>query len=493
MNSWNLFGGGKTAQIRKLIAGSMIALSLSAASAIPARAADVDPLIRDQLSATGSADVFVKMTAGADLSEASGIANRVARRQWVHDRLSAVADQSQSTIRDYLRRQGIQFKVFWINNSLFIRGANQKLVDALAGFEGVAYLRGNDKIPLIVPVEIQADSGVEAVGWNISLVRADDFWVASGHNGDGIVVANIDTGVRWTHDALTNQYRGNPGANHNYNWHDPSQICGSPSLVPCDNNGHGTHTMGTIVGDDGGGNQIGMAPGAKWIAAKGCENNFCSNFALTSSAQWIACPTDLAGNNPDCSKAPDVVNNSWGGGGGDPWYQGLVDTWLAAGIAPIFSAGNSGPGCFTVGSPGDYANTVGVASTTQSDVLSSFSSRGPSGLASRAQPDISAPGSSVRSSWHTSDSAYALLSGTSMAAPHISGAIALMKSVVPTAPNLGLYRRMVNNTCQATLGAPTGALTCGGIAWNAFPSNHYGWGRLDMMAIFDPAGEVPCQ
>jgi subtilisin family serine protease len=325
------------------------------------------------------------------------------------------------------------------------------------------------------------------------MVRADDFWAASGHNGDGIVVANIDTGVRYTHTALINQYRGTDTGSHDYNWWDPSQICGPAPSAPCDNDNHGTHTMGTMVGDDGGANQIGMAPGARWIAAKGCEFNSCSNFALTSSAQWIACPTDRLGNNPDCSMAPDVVNNSWGGGGGDPWYLTFVDAWLAAGIAPIFSAGNSGSGCNTVGSPGDYANTVGVASVTQSDVLSSFSSRGPSSLTSRNQPDISAPGSSVRSSTAASDTSYANFSGTSMASPHVAGAIALMKSVQPGAPNLGMYKRMVRNTCQSSLGTPGGASSCGGVTWNDFPSNHYGWGRLDMMAILDPVGEVPCQ
>jgi len=468
-------------------------LTLYAMTASPAQAADVDPLILNQLSAVGHADVFVKMTPAADLSRAAAIEDRNARLWSVYDALTGDADRSQRAIRTFLRGRGKDFKIFWVNNSLFVRGANRALVDRLANFDGVAYLRGNHHIPLVMPVEVSPASAVEGVGWNIEMVRADDFWAASGHNGDGIVVANIDTGVRWTHEALTNQYRGRQDVSHDYNWWDPSEVCGTPPSAPCDNNDHGTHTMGTMVGDDGGSNQIGMAPGAKWMAAKGCESSSCSSFALTSSAQWIACPTDRLGNNPDCSKAPHVVNNSWGGGGGDPWYQGLVDSWLAAGIAPIFSAGNSGSGCNTLGSPGDYANTVGVASVTQSDVLSSRSSRGPSTLASRAQPDISAPGASVRSSIATSDTSYANFSGTSMASPHVAGAIALMKSVVPTAPNLGMYNRMVRNTCQSTLGTPGGAASCGGVMWNDFPSNHYGWGRLDMMAIFDPAGEVPCQ
>jgi hypothetical protein len=116
-------------------------------------------------------------------------------------------------------------------------------------------------------------------------------------------------------------------------------------LLPLnDQNGHGSHTMGTIIGDDGGVNQIGVAPEARWIAAKGCANFSCSDVDLISAAQWLACPTDLNGQNPTCSQAPHVINNSWGGAGGDPWYKSYVNAWRAAGIIAVFSIGSSGPG-----------------------------------------------------------------------------------------------------------------------------------------------------
>ena len=299
---------GGTVQIGNLMRVSLCTLALSVGLALPVQAADVDPLILNQLAAIGRADVFVKMTASADLTAAAAIADRSTRVWAVHDGLTAEADRSQIAIRTFLRGQGWDFEVFWINNSLFVRGADQALVDALANFDGVAYLAGNHQLPLVVPVESSPAPAVEGVGWNIGMVRADDFWALTGVAGEGTVVANIDTGVRWTHDALVNQYRETQSGSHDYNWWDPSQICGSPSLVPCDNNSHGTHTMGTMVGADAV-SHIGMAPRAKWIAAKGCESGSCSTFALTSSAQWILCPTDLSGNNPDCSKAPDVVNN----------------------------------------------------------------------------------------------------------------------------------------------------------------------------------------
>ena len=165
---------------------------------------------------------------------------------------------------------------------------------------------------------------------------------------------------------------------HNYNWYDPSLVCGSPSRVPCDNNGHGTHTMGTIVGDDGGSNQIGVAPGARWIAAKGCESGSCSTTALVNSGQWMLAPKDLNGLNPRTDLRPQVVSNSWGNGNGaDTFYQSVVQAWIASGIFPVFANGNSGPSCGTVGAPGSYPESFGVGAYDVNNAIASFSSRGP--------------------------------------------------------------------------------------------------------------------
>jgi len=156
-----------------------------------------------------------------------------------------------------------------------------------------------------------------AIEPNIAHVRAPEAW-ALGYDGTGLVVASIDTGVRYTHQALVGQYRGNNGDgtfDHNYNWYNPY----NPSDdVPRDGNGHGTHTMGTMVGDDDPTltYQVGMAPNAQWIACKGCESTKCSEIALNACADWILAPN----NNPD--NRPNVVNNSWGGGGGDGLVPG---------------------------------------------------------------------------------------------------------------------------------------------------------------------------
>ena len=176
----------------------------------------------------------------------------------------------------------------------------------MATLDGVKVVRAPKVYPLVKPVDTQvailAASGDPE--WGVAKIGAPAAWDA-GVLGQGVVVANVDTGVEYTHPALVGNYRGNNGDGtftHDYNWWDPSGICGDE---PCDNVGHGTHTMGTIAGGDGPGPftpDIGVAPGARWIAAKGCEDMGCSETALLSSGQFILAPTDLAGDNPDPSR-----------------------------------------------------------------------------------------------------------------------------------------------------------------------------------------------
>ena len=213
-------------------------------------------------------------------------------------------------------------------------------------------------------------------------IHADQVWEQVGARGEGLVVANIDSGVQYDHPALVASYRGNQGGgsvDHNYNWWDPTGLCSANGGAPCDTVDHGTHTMGTMVGDGGEGARIGVAPGARWIAAKGCEQLGCSELGLTSAAQWVLAPTDLAGANPDPSRRPHIVNNSWSGAGNDDWYEDFVDAWVASGIFPVFSNGNAGPECETTGAPGEYAASYSVGNYAPNGKISADSSRVPGG------------------------------------------------------------------------------------------------------------------
>ena len=184
-----------------------------------------------------------------------------------------------------------------------------------------------------------------------------------GFTGQGVVIGGQDTGYQWDHPALKNQYRGWNGAiaDHDYNWHDAihsgsgGNPCGYNSPFPCDDYGHGTHTMGTMVGDDGGANQIGMAPGARWIGCRNMDNGLGSPSTYAECYQWFVAPTRVDGSEPRPDLAPDVINNSWGcppSEGCNPdslliVVQNLVD----AGIVTAHSAGNSGSGCSFVDTP----------------------------------------------------------------------------------------------------------------------------------------------
>jgi subtilisin family serine protease len=174
------------------------------------------------------------------------------------------------------------------------------------------------------PIEIKdtkAKRGLYAEP-NIELIQAHLVWSELGIIGEGAVVSSIDTGVRATHEALRDNI------NVDYFWLDPA----FNTQFPDDRNGHGTHIMGTLAGSHG----IGVAPGAKWMACRGCATNSCSQSDLTRCAQFIACPTRPDGTAQDCSKAPHVVVNSWGGGQGNPWYDEFINAWHAAGVIPVF-------------------------------------------------------------------------------------------------------------------------------------------------------------
>ncbi len=429
---------------------------------------------------------WVLMKDQANLAQARGIKDWKARGKAVHEGLQNHANVHQAGLRAWLTQKGVEHKPFWIVNTIRVT-ANQATLDEIAKRPDVAQIVEDKSFP-VPPLLPAADVvPVEGTEWGLNSIRAPDAWQSFGAFGDGIVVASVDTGVQYDHPALVNQYRGRQADgsfNHNYNWYDPSNTCGSPSLVPCDNNDHGTHTMGTMVGDDGspGANRIGVAPHAKWIAAKGCELSSCSTSSLLAAGQWILAPTDLNGQNPRPDLRPNIVNNSWGGGGGDTWYQQIVQNWVAAGIFPAFSNGNSGSGCSTSGTPGDYPESFSAGAYDVNNVIASFSSRGPSAFAGIIKPNIAAPGVSVRSS--IPGNSYASFSGTSMASPHVAGSVALLWSSAPS-----LIGDIAATEALLSLTAvDTDDTSCGGTAAN---NNVWGQGRLDIYAAIDQAPRGP--
>lgn len=467
----------------RVVVAALLLLSLAVpaialAGSPPAAQKKIDPAVSAQLAAQKESTVWVILRAKANLAPAYTMKSWEARGRFVVAQLQATANRSQAGLRALLKSRGKSHKAFWIVNAIRVT-ADAATVNEVAGRPEVEQIVADGGFSIPDPRPAAPQARVNGVEWGIDRINAPQVWSQFDARGQGIVVANIDTGVQFDHSALVRQYRGNLGDgsfDHNYNWFDPSKICGDPSTQPCDTEGHGTHTMGTMVGDDGGENQIGVAPAARWIAAKGCESNWCSDFALLSSGEWILAPTDLSGQNPRADLRPHIVNNSWGGGGGNTWYEAIVQAWEAAGIFPQFSIGNAGPSCGSAGSPGDYAMSYAAGAFNIDNVIADFSSRGPSAFG-ETKPNIAAPGEGVRSSvpW-----GYDWFSGTSMASPHVAGAVTLVWSAKPDLiGNIAATRDILDETA-----IDMDDQSCGG-----FPDNNSTWGegRLDAYAAVQQA------
>ncbi|MGR6543666.1 S8 family serine peptidase [Paenibacillus tundrae] len=334
-----------------------------------------------------------------------------------------------------------EYKSYFIVNSLVVT-STKDVMEQIALHSEVDKILPNEE-RFLQKVEINKEQANEAakakedakstaastenVEWNIDYINAPAVW-EKGIDGTGIVVANLDSGVDYTHPALRNQWRGIDASgnivNPELSWYDPH----SRASLPADGDGHGTHTMGTMVGAEAdGSNQIGVAPGAKWIGVR-IFNPSTTDAIILDGGQWLLAPVDAEGNlHPEL--APDVVNNSWGGGPGlDEWFRPMVQAWRDAQIFPEFSAGNvnltnpGGPG--SVANPANYPESFATGATDINGNLGSFSLLGPSPY-DEIKPDVAAPGVNIRSAipgggyeggWD----------GTSMAGPHTTALAALL-------------------------------------------------------------------
>jgi len=416
--------------------------------------------------------IIVRLRERADLEAVIGVELSAAEtRDRVVSALQATAAKSQARLRSRLeeaRAAGLvdSYTPFWIFNGVAVR-AQPSLIQELASRPDISTIQLDHHRQWLKntpnlqppPSKFQPPNPTRqtptANEWGILRIRADEVWSALHISGAGAVVAGMDTGVDWLHPALQANYRGyNPHgpSNHTYSWYDAT----GGALYPVDGHGHGSHTMGTIAGQDG----IGVAPGAQWIAVKVLNNQgYGYDSWIHAGFQWTLAP----GGEP--SKAPDVLNCSWGNNFGSlTTFQPDLKALRAAGIFAVFSNGNNGPAKNTVGSPASLPEAFAVGATDYDDEVANFSSRGPSPWG-EIRPHVAAPGVGVRSS--LPGGAYGSKQGTSMAAPHVSGIAALLRSVSPT---LSITRTAFIITSTAVpLGDP-------------IPNNDAGWGRVDGFA-----------
>ena len=442
------------------------------------------------------AEFLIVLTDQADLRGAETLKTKEEKGRYVRNVLLDKAQSTQGPLLKWLSDHKVEHRSFYIVNLIWVKG-NLDLAQAMAARSDVLRVEGNPEIRNNFPAPLPAEeiasqpNTTDAVEPGVTYTHAPAVW-ALGYTGQGIVIAGADTGIRWTHNALKPHYRGWDGAvaNHNFNWHDSihnsvSNPCGNDSPQPCDDFFHGTHTIATAVGSDGGTNQVGMAPGAKWI---GCRNMDAGN---GTPARYIECMEFFLAPYPvggipaqgDPSLAPDITTNSWGCPASEGCsvnsLQAAVEAQAAAGIMMVVAAGNAGSSCSTVADPPSFyaaSYTVG-ALNTGTDTAASFSSRGPvtQDGSGRIKPDIAAPGTGTRSATNSGDNNYTTASGTSMATPHIAGAMALLWSSHPELQNqINASRTALNNSAVFITSTQCG--TAGP------PNNVYGWGRVDVQA-----------
>ncbi len=388
------------------------------------------------------------------------------RRPRIIRALQGRAEASQGVVRTFLERSGraSPIKQLWIVNGLAAT-LPADLVGALAQMTGIETIAEDT----IIHVPDMATAASTLSEWNIIAIGAPELW-ALGYTGQGVVVASMDTGVDVTHPDLEAKWRG--GTN---SWYDPYGIYFSP--VDHDHDGHGTAVMGVMVGGDAGGTNIGVAPGAQWIAVKIFDD---AGIAYTSKIldgfQWLLDPDD----NPDTDDAPDVVNNSWGYDGASglcletpnpnlPPLGPAIAALKAAGIAVVFSGGNSGPGANSSVSPANYPESFSVGAVNEFLDIAGFSSRGPSACDGRVFPDVVAPGVNIRTADPAFNGSYSYWSGTSFAAPHVAGTMALV---------MGAFQGLLLADLEFATKYYAHDLGLPG------PDNDYGYGLIDAVEVF---------
>lgn len=458
----------------------------------------------EELFDDDQAPVIVVMEEQADLSMAYAISSKDQKGAFVYEKLRETADKTQAKLRNWFESKNISHRPFWIINAIFVV-ANSDQIEYIAQQSSVASIEYNIPLGFHKPVRTQNNLPREpnTVEWGVAKINADDVW-AMGYDGTGVVVGGQDTGYDWDHEALIDKYRGWNGstADHNYNWHDAIHTilggntgdnpCGLDSDEPCDDHYHGTHTMGTIVGSNGG-LEIGVAPGAQWIGCRNMERGDGTPETYLECFEWFLAPTDLNDQNADPSKAPHVINNSWAciaSEGCDSGYdfstmETAIENLEAAGVVVVVSAGNNGPNCGTVSDPpAIYDASFSVGATNSSDGIASFSSRGAtSGYGGPIlKPNVSAPGVGVYSA--EPDDQYGTHSGTSMAGPHVAGAVALL---IEADPGLAGDVAAIKNILEQTAYPLTTTQNCGGVDGDEIPNNTYGYGRIDALAAVNYA------
>lgn len=510
--------------------------------------AHVEPQLLEELTSASNNISFLIMLKGqpdveqvlanVQLNGRVGAASRIERGRALYNSLTTDAVKKQQGVVALLESKNAPYTQFYITNMIETKG-DIKLVNALRRHPDVEELIPNPWIrgtlsasdesattettsaryirkswswltELAIPegdeepeMTLSASNLIQPYG--LGFTGAPNVW-AQGIKGQGIVIASQDTGVEWDHPAIKTKYRGwdatTSVASHVYHWFDPwgtqsrpTNGCENNAQIPCDDHGHGTHTVGTLLGDTGvGGIVIGMAPDAEWIGCRNMARGIGTIASYTACFEFFLAPYPQGGNkmtDGDPALAPHIVNNSWScppeeGCQADSLHQ-VVQTVRAAGIMVIGAAGNEGKktvdSCSTVMNPiAIYDETYSIGAHDVNGDITEFSSRGPVTIdgSGRAKPDITAPGAQIESATplYKNSTGYSTSSGTSMASPHVAGAAALLWSAAPRlVGEVSLTEEVLSKSATPVL-----SNACGEGDAPVAPNHTYGFGRLNVEA-----------
>ncbi len=377
--------------------------------------------------------VFVILKSQADLASVASIEDQSVRRQGVYRQLTEYATDSQTELRGTLDRFQINYTPYYLVNGFEVSGGNLVKM-LLARNDAVDRILDSPQLRPLPQVNNAGEADTQTIpetpAWNIQMIRAEQVAKELKINGRGIIIGQTDSGVDGRHPQLMENYRGSSSSD-NYNWFDPWNA----SPFPVDLSGHGTMTLGIAAGKD-----IGIAPGAQWIGCVNLARNLGNPARYLDCMQFMLAPFPQGGDpfkDGDPSMGANIVNNSWGcpdvEGCDSSVYKEAMNALTTAGIFMSAAAGNTGNyGCASVTDPiAIYASVFTAGAVNQNGDLSSFSSVGPVLVdgSERQKPDILAPGETVTSSYP--GGGYTTADGTSFAAPHVTGVVALMWSANP--------------------------------------------------------------
>ncbi len=392
----------------------------------------------------------------------------------VHQFLVNRANASWAQVKPLIERshfagQDIQVQnVFYINNSL--------VADVTAaGLKRLAQIPSIEKIYFNGPIQLGEPTAVRrglvsrlAAGeytYGLKDLGIEELMKTKPEiQGQGVLVGHIDTGVDGKHPALASKIALFYDAATN-------------SIKPATDSGqHGSHTAGTILGGDRQSTIIGVAPQAKLISS-GALNGYDE---MLRAMEFMLDPDK----NPNTNDRPRLISNSWNCGGApdvELFYK-AIEAWEAAGILPVFSAGNSGPKPQSITQPHEHPSAFAIGATDSKGLIASFSSRGPGIYHGQKiqKPDVTAPGVDVYSS--VPGGKFQTMSGTSMAAPHAAGVATLLFQANP-ALTPAQVREIMTKTSRFVdaNGASIPTQT-----WNP----NYGFGRLNALEAIKVAASM---